>query len=366
MINDEDVSPKERYQSDLDRRGFHADAEQLNAVEYLQRLYEQLLQPVQPQSFLDRLLKRRREAIRGLYLWGGVGRGKTYLMDSFYDSLSSEWARRVHFHHFMRQLHEELQSLPKTPDPLPIVAKRLAARVRVLCLDEFHVHDIGDAMLLSGFLKALFENGVTLVTTSNIDPDQLYKNGLQRSRFMPAIELIKRYTQTLHLDAGRDYRLELLERGGTYHVLVGDEAEELLTRQFEQLATNAVSQVQMLNINHREIAVRRMSDDVAWFDFQPLCATPRSAADYLEIARMFHTVLVAGIPLLGEATDDVAQRFIHLVDALYDHNVKLIATAAQPPQGLYSGQRHTFAFQRTTSRLLEMASAAYLKKAHRM
>ncbi len=359
------VSPKERYQSDLQQRGFHADAAQVQAVAQLQSLYEQLLQPLPARGFLDRWLKRAPEPVRGLYLWGGVGRGKTYLMDCFYDSLPLAEKRRLHFHHFMRQIHEELQKLPKTPDPLPIVAEAVAARVRVLCLDEFHVHDIGDAMLLAGFLKALFEQGVTLVTTSNIEPQQLYKNGLQRERFLPAIELIERHTRTLHLDAGRDYRLELLERGGTYHLVSPQESEAKLARQFERLAPGAGRRGQWLEINRRQIETRAIADDVVWFDFPALCATPRSAADYLEIARMFHTVLVGPIPQLGEATDDVAQRFIHLVDALYDHNVKLIATAEEPPPRLYTGQRHTFAFQRTTSRLLEMGSAHYLKRAHR-
>ncbi len=335
------------------------------AIDRLQQLYDQLLQPIRSQGLFDRLLKKRPAPIKGLYLWGGVGRGKTYLMDNFYDCLPLTAKRRLHFHLFMAEIHEALQGLPKTPDPLPIVAERVASRVRVLCLDEFHVHDIGDAMLLSGFLSALFERGVTLVTTSNLAPDQLYKNGLQRDRFLPAIELIKRHTQTLHLGAGRDYRLALLEQGGTYHLAWGAEGEAILLKQFDQLVSSIAQPSHSLEINHRNIETRRVTEGVAWFEFQALCATPRSAADYLEIARIFHTVLISNVPVLGEATDDVAQRFIHLVDALYDHNVKLIATAEAPPQALYDGQRHTFAFQRTVSRLLEMASAAYLKKAHR-
>lgn len=358
----------QRYRADLQRKGFHPDAAQLSAVERLQQLYQQLLQSAPPPSFFDKLLKRGpiQVLVRGVYLWGGVGRGKTHLMDGFYESLPITAKRRLHFHRFMVDLHQELTTLPKTPDPLPIVAKRLALEVRVLCLDEFHVQDIGDAMLLSGFLAALFDNGVTLVTTSNIPPDELYKSGLQRERFLPAIELIKKHTHELHLDNGKDYRLALLVKEGTYHVSVGTEAIVLLNKQYQSLAPGLGVRSARLNINNREICALAMADDVVWFDFYSLCATPRSAADYLEIARQFHTVLVGEVPVMDESKDDIAQRFVHLIDALYDHGVKLILCAQVLPQALYQGQRHTFSFQRTVSRLQEMASERYLALSHRI
>ena len=359
------MTPKERYLLDQERLGFHADASQAQAVEHLQALYDRLLLPVKPPGLFDKFLRRRPGAVEGLYIWGGVGRGKTYLMDTFYDALPLDAKQRLHFHRFMKQIHEALQVLPKTPDPLPRVAAKVAEEVRVLCLDEFHVHDIGDAMLLAGFLEALFAEGVTLVTTSNIPPDQLYRNGLQRERFLPAIELIKKHTVELHLDGGRDYRAELLERSGTYHIATGPESEQILQKQYARLVAGAEGEQGPLEINHRQIATVARADDVVWFDFPAICATPRSAADYLEIARMFHTVLIADVPVLDEATDDVAKRFIHLIDALYDHHVKVILTAATAAADLYQGQRHAFTFQRTISRLQEMASERYLAEAHR-
>ena len=349
----------------FDKAGFEPDPAQLKVIADLQQLH-QALTAIQPSpSLLARLFNRKPDPVPGLYIWGGVGRGKTYLMDHFYEANPFPEKQRVHFHRFMQSIHTELKSLPKSPDPLPIIATRLAQQIRLLCLDEFHVQDIGDAMLLAGFLKALFENGVTLVTTSNIPADQLYKNGLQRERFLPAIELIKRYTRESHLDGDTDYRTELLERTGTYHLNNYDDCKEILQQQFNSLAPNNITMAARLNINQREISTIAVSDDVAWFDFSAICETPRSSSDYLEIARDYHTIIISDVPQLNEAKDDVAQRFIHLIDALYDHNVKTIISAAVKPAGIYAGRRHTFAFQRTTSRLQEMASESYLMKAHR-
>lgn len=349
----------------FDQGGFTPDTAQQQVIARLQQLHQRLCAPRPAPGLLDRLLRRTPEPVRGLYIWGGVGRGKTHLMDHFYDAIPFTEKQRVHFHRFMQGIHAELKGLPRTPDPLQVIAKRLAQRLRLLCLDEFHVNDIGDAMLLAGFLKTLFENGVTLVTTSNIPADQLYRNGLQRERFLPAIALIKRHTEELHLNGDKDYRSELLERTGTFHLENGEQTGALLQRQFHTLAPGSITMAAALEINQRRIDTIALSDDVVWFDFAALCETPRSSADYLEIASSFHAVIVSAVPRLDESKDDVAQRFIHLIDALYDHGVKLVVSAAARPAELYCGQRHAFAFQRTASRLQEMASEQYLARAHR-
>ncbi len=348
----------------FDKPGFSPDAAQQQAIARFQQLYQALNSEQPKTGLIGRLLKRKPDAINGLYIWGGVGRGKTYLMDHFFEALPFTEKRRMHFHRFMQEIHNELTTLPKSPDPLAIIAKRLADKTRLLCLDEFHVQDIGDAMLLAGFLKTIFENGVTLVTTSNIPADELYKNGLQRERFLAAIELIKQHTEELHLDGDKDYRTELLERTGTYH-LSNNNTETLMKQQFQSLAPDNITMAATIHINKRDINAVAMSDDVVWFDFSAICETPRSASDYLEIARDYHTVMISSTPILSEAKDDVAQRFIHLVDALYDHSVKTIISADCRPSELYSGKRHAFAFRRTISRLQEMASEVYLSKAHR-
>ncbi|MBI3773424.1 MAG: cell division protein ZapE [Gammaproteobacteria bacterium] len=362
------MNPLQRYQHDLAHRGLTADVAQQVALKQLEEIFRQFTATPTRRNWFEQLLQSENKPIKGAYLWGGVGRGKTYLMDLFYDSLPFAEKRRLHFHRFMQEIHWELKKLPKSPDPLQIIARRQAQQFRLLCLDEFHVNDIGDAMLLGGLLTALFAQGVTLITTSNIAPDDLYRNGLQRERFLSAIAAIKEHTTTLHLTGETDYRLTLLERSGTYHLtghLTGAGSEQELRAQFQALAPDSEPQPQTLSIHNRNINVKAISDDVVWFDFAAICETPRSAADYLEISRLFHTVLISAVPILEEAKDDAVQRFMHLIDALYDHRVKLIISAAAPSTGLYRGQRHRFAFQRTISRLQEMGSAAYLAYAHR-
>jgi len=349
----------------FDKPGFKPDKAQLQAIASFEQLYHALAHRRPKTGLINRLLKCKPDPIHGLYLWGGVGRGKTYLMDHFFDAIPFPGKQRIHFHRFMQEIHSELRTLPKSPDPLQIIASRLADKIRLLCLDEFHVQDIGDAMLLAGFFKALFENGVTLVTTSNIPADDLYKNGLQRERFLPAIELIKKHTTELHLDGPIDYRSKLLERTGTYHLNNPEETAKILQQQFNSLAPDNIIMAAKLNINHRDINTVATSDDVVWFDFSSICETARSSADYMEIARDYHSVIISDTPQLSEAKDDVVQRFIHLIDALYDHNVKTIISAATKPAEIYTGQRHAFTFQRTISRLQEMASEEYLTKAHR-
>ncbi len=363
------MTPLQQYQNNLRNRGFQADPAQAAAVKALQQLFDRVTSPT-PHSgrgVIERFLRRnsRPAPLRGLYLWGDVGRGKSWLIDSFYECLPLTAKRRIHFHRFMQEIHRELKLLPKSPDPLPIIAKKLTQETKVLCLDEFHVNDIADAMLLSGFLKALFDNGIVLVTSSNTPANELYQNGLQRERFLPAIALLQQYTDVVELDGAIDYRLQLLERSGTYHRLEHEAGERLLSNQFTALAPELGIRAASLQINNREIRTIATADDVVWFNFSALCETPRSAADYLEISTIYHTVLLSDVPSMDESKDDSAQRFIHLIDALYDHKVKVIISAAVYASELYRGQRHEFAFRRTTSRLQEMSSQEYLAEPHR-
>jgi cell division protein ZapE len=361
----EPMTPRLRYQQDLRREGFSADPVQREVVERLQDLHDRLLAVDRGGRFWSRLLARRSPVIPGLYLWGGPGRGKTYLMDCFHECLPLAAKRRVHFHRFMLEIHQALGALPRTPDPLPIVADRLAASCRVICLDEFHVTDIADAMLLGGLLRALFARRVVLVATSNLAPGDLYKDGLQRERFLPAIELLLSNMGVHHLGGGRDFRLELLRQGGTYRVAEARAGQRWLQQQMRELAPPDLFGGCTLAFGCRSLQAKARAEDVIWFDFAELCVGPRSTADYLELAREFHTLLLEAVPRFDEETDEPARRFIHLVDTLYDHGVKLIATAAAPPHGLYSGTRLLKAFQRTASRLTEMSSDSYLSRPHR-
>lgn len=360
-------SPQQRYDRDLRREGFVADATQAQAVAKLQQLYERLQRPVSTVRWWQRLLGRRRpEPVRGLYFWGGVGRGKTYLMDNFYESLPFEQKIRVHFHRFMRRVHTDLKRLTGRKNPLEQVAEGIAAEARVICFDEFFVSDITDAMILAGLLKALFARGVTLVATSNVEPSELYRDGLQRERFLPAIAMLQRYTEVVNVDGGVDYRLRALRQAKLYYTPLGQAAEQALTDAFARLSPPG-AQVQVggeVEVEHRSIAVRQLADDVAWFDFVALCDGPRSQNDYIELAREFHAVLVSNVPVLGADQDDRARRFINLVDEFYDRGVKLVLSAAVPLERLYGGGRLAFEFARTESRLLEMQSHEYLAREH--
>ncbi len=360
------MTPRDRYQADISRGALRPDAAQAQALESIQQLYESLTQAaVDSPRWWERLFNKPRRAIRGLYLWGGPGRGKTYLIDSFFDCLPFAQKRRVHFHAFMQEVHAQLKSLPQTPNPLRVVGRRMAGQWRVLCLDEFHVHDIADAMLLAGLLQALFAAGVTVVATSNVEPDALYLEGLQRDRFLFAIDLLKTHTTVLHLDSPVDFRCELLDRSGTYHVLDVATGRATLVRDFCRLAPVEAVFDQVLTLNQRPVPVVAVADDVIWFRFADVCEAPLWARDYLEIAQRYHTVFVSDIPCMDESRDDAAKRFMHLIDALYDHNVKLVATAQAAPEQLYSGRYLQFAFERTVSRLQEMGSHRYLSRPHR-
>jgi cell division protein ZapE len=307
------------------------------------------------------------EPQRGLYLWGGVGRGKTLLMDAFFATLqkSETQAERWHFYRFMQQVHAELRDVHNRARPLDVIAHRMAKRARVICLDEFIVSDIGDAMILAALFEGLFRRGVTLVATSNLPPRDLYKDGLQRQRFLPAIDLIETHVDVLHLDGGTDYRLRRLEQAPTYldSALPGTTAE--LSQLFDRLAAGMPAPAARISIAGRTIAAKRAGAGLAWFEFRDLCEGARSQNDYIEIAHLYHTIFVSNVPLLGKEQDDAARRFVMLIDELYDRGVKLVVSAAAAPAALYRGERLQFEFQRAASRLIEMQTQRYLSREHR-
>ncbi len=323
------------------------------------------LQAAPAPSLWRRLLGRPAPAVKGLYLWGGVGRGKTWLMDSFYACLTGPDKLRLHFHRFMHEVHAELTRLPGETDPLLKVAQHFRARARVICFDEFFVSDITDAMLLGRLFEHLFALGVTLVATSNAAPDELYKDGLQRARFLPAIRSLKSHCQVLEVDGATDYRLRHMQGAELFYVPAGQQADAHLLSIFERLTGRAPADASPLLINDRPIPTRRHADGVAWFGFEALCEGARSQEDYIEIARGFHTVLLSDIPRLGRDQEDAARRLIALVDEFYDRRVKLACSAAAALDRLYNGKRLDFEFQRTQSRLTEMQSQDYLAEAHR-
>lgn len=306
-------------------------------------------------------------SIRGVYLWGGVGRGKTFLMDLFYDSLEGVPKRRTHFHRFMQEVHTRLTALQGVKNPLDTLAEELANDFELLCFDEFFVQDIADAMLLAGLLQELFARGVVLVATSNIEPSGLYKNGLQRARFLPAIELINTHTEVVEVRSMTDYRLRALEQATLYHCPDDERAHAAMTSSIRSLVaseSHLQSDVEILILG-RTLRARWLGDEVVWLDFEQLCDGPRSAFDYVELAKLYQTVMVAGIPGFDDSNNDQARRFINLVDELYDRRVKLIASAMRPILALYQGTQLRFEFERTASRLLEMQSVDYLADAHR-
>ena len=359
---DSHETPRRRYEADLERHCFVRVPAQDRAVGVLDALYTRLISA--PRAGWTRFLGREAPAVKGLYLWGGVGRGKTWLMDLFFDCLPFQDKLRLHFHRFMREVHAELNKLPEQEDPLRAVAQHLRARARVICFDEFFVSDITDAMLLGRLFEHLFAMGVTLVATSNVPPDQLYRDGLQRERFLPAIRQIKSHTQVLEVGGDTDYRLRHMQDTQLFYVPAGPKADRHLEQVFQCLTGHHQPASGDLSLNGRDIPTRRHSDGVAWFDFQALCEGPRSQEDYIEIARGFHTVLLSGIPQLGVEDADAARRFIALVDEFYDRRVKLAASAAVPLTDLYIGKHLSFEFERARSRLTEMQTKEYLSEAH--
>ena len=361
------LTPTERYRQCVANGEISADSAQQAVLEELEALFHALQRPTVTPGLLRRLLpgKPEREPLRGLYLWGEVGRGKTFLVDIFYDCLPLRDKRRVHFHRFMREVHTALRAHRRQQDPLPQIAREIARDTRLLVLDEFFVADIADAMLLGGLLEGLFDQGVTLVTTSNAPPHELYRDGLQRARFEPAIALLEQHTRVMSLDGDTDYRLRALEQAEIYHTPLDAGADTALDTAFTEIAPDAGKRDTSIEIEGRKIPVRRLADGVVWLDFDALCDGPRSQNDYLELACQFQTLVVSDVPVMDWRRENQARRFINLIDVLYEHNVKLILSAEAPPDSLYQGERLRFEFQRTTSRLLEMQSHDYLARAHR-
>ncbi|WP_440224291.1 cell division protein ZapE [Dokdonella sp. MW10] len=357
-------TPSARYAAGVARRDWQHDAAQESALVAFDRIHAELAARPAP-SLWQRLRGQRPPSPRGLYLWGSVGRGKTFLMDLFYEALPTTRKRRVHFHRFMQDLHAELRTLAGRSDPLVEVAGRIADEAEVLCLDEFFVLDIGDAMILGNLLAALFERGVVLVTTSNTPPPSLYKDGLQRERFLPAIALIEKHCEVVEMVSPTDWRLRALRQAPVYHCPPGADAERAMLATFHRVAHGNEREAVTLQVNDRPIPARRASDGAIWFDFDALCEGPRGVADYIFLARTYATILISGVPEFTPQTEDAAQRFVEFVDEAYDRGVKLVLSAAAPIVDLYDGRRLRAVFARTESRLIEMQSEDYLARAHR-
>jgi cell division protein ZapE len=316
--------------------------------------------PVQRAGFFARFSKQKRTPVAGVYLWGDVGRGKTYLMDLLYDSLPFQKKMRTHYHEFMHDIHHSLNVLPDQPNPLTKIAQDIADQAHVLCLDEFHVLDITDAMMLSGLLEALFDAGVTLATTSNLAPDDLYQDGLQRQLFLPAIALLKQHTHTIEIKAEQDYRRRNIEQFPDYYYPCDEQAETKLNQEFTVLSSElSTTENQAIQINHRKIYTRKISDETIWFDFKEICGTFRSSADYIALSKKFTFFIISNIPVLSNQNNDAVMRFIKLIDALYDSHCLIILAAETSLDELQQGSKLKTVFQRTFSRICEMQSHEY-------
>jgi cell division protein ZapE len=362
------TGPLALYRRRVERGELAADPAQARAVDALERLYRELQRATSRRGWRAKLAKvagKPAEPVRGLYLWGSVGRGKTFLMDLFFSALPFPDKRRQHFHRFMASVHERLKVHRNVENPLELVAEEIANDARIICFDELAVTDIADAMLLGGLFAGLFARGVTLAATSNIVPDQLYSGGLQRQRFLPTISLLKEHCQVLHVDGAVDYRLRALERADVYQMPAGSLGDQRLTEFFEGLAPDEGDHGGALELLGRSIAYRRAADGVIWFEFKDICDGPRSQDDYIELSRLYQTVLVSNVPRFDAALENQARRFIALVDEFYDRRVKLILSAEAPATDLYRGERLKHDFLRTQSRLQEMQSRDYLAEAHR-
>ena len=370
----EKLSVIDLYHRALERRGFQSDSSQLRAVERLQQLYEEWSAYKVRRSTAIRRLVVRPPLPRGVYLWGGVGRGKSFLMDSFYLCLPLVRKRRVHFHHFMRDVHRELEELKGQEDPLSALAERIARRYRLICFDEMHINDIADAMIVGRLLSRTLDLGVVVCMTSNYHPDQLYKDGLKRENFLPAIELLKERLDVLHVEGGTDYRQKMLEGVKTYHAPLGADTDRALIEAFGRIA-EVEEEFHELDVEGRVIAYRHRAGGVVWFDFKVICGWGRSQHDYLDLSRRFHTVIVSGVPRMGLGLAEEARRFTLMVDVFYDNRVKLIVSAETSPEKLLKIEENpgdsrlramVFEFDRTASRLVEMQSRKYLAERRRL
>lgn len=368
-------SPTSRYLQALDDGSHQPDNVQQEAVNRLDIIFQELTAPARPalqesgliarfSKFLGKREPTESTPVRGLYMWGGVGRGKTWLMDLFYHSLPGTRKQRLHFHRFMLRVHEELTALQGQSDPLEVIADRFKAETDVLCFDEFFVSDITDAMLLGGLMKALFARGITLVATSNIPPDDLYRNGLQRARFLPAIEAIKQYCDIMNVDAGVDYRLRTLTQAHLWLSPLNDETQRQMDKLWLALAGSKSEHAPTLEINHRPMQTLAVENQTLAVSFTTLCVDARSQHDYIALSRLFHTVLLSDVPVMTSLMESEARRFIALVDEFYERHVKLVVSAAVPLYEIYRGERLKFEFQRCLSRLQEMQSEEYLKREH--
>ncbi|HIF9386576.1 TPA: cell division protein ZapE [Photobacterium damselae] len=365
------MTPIEKYQLDLKQPDFVADPYQAAVIEQFDELYQNLLQQKPEQakvSFWHQWFPPSQQAksvpIKGLYLWGGVGRGKTYLMDLFFETLPTQRKQRIHFHRFMQYVHRQLGQLEQQVDPLKEVAKTLNKQIDVLCFDEFFVSDITDAMILANLFEALFAQGIILVATSNIPPHDLYRNGLQRARFLPTIALLEQHCQVIHLDSPTDYRLRQLEQAKLFYYPLTDVVAEQLQQAFISLSREPRIYGQPIHINNRTITTLGQASDVLYCQFSALCQTARSANDYIEIARLYHTVIVEGIPVMDDGQNDAMRRFIALVDEFYERRVKLLISSQISIEHMYQGTLLRFEFERCCSRLIEMQSHDYLAQQH--
>ena len=352
------------YQHALSQRGYSSDAAQQRAVDRLQQAYEEWVSFKAQRSSTFKRLINRPDVPRGVYLWGGVGRGKSFLMDSFYSVVPLVRKTRVHFHEFMRDVHRQLDELKGVADPLDDVARRIAKKYRLICFDEFHVSDVADAMILYNLLSALFANGVSFIMTSNYDPDLLYPDGLHRDRLLPTIALLKEKLDVLNVDAGVDYRKRALEQVESYYTPLGAASDAALRAAYAKVAETA-DEDPRVHIEEREIRALRRAGGIIWFDFATLCGGPRSQNDYLELASRFHTVVLSGIPAMSVAQSSEARRFTWLIDVFYDHKVKLLMSAEVAPELLYTEGVLSNEFHRTVSRIVEMQSREYMEAERR-
>lgn len=361
------MTPLENYQQAIASGQFYPDARQQEIIHQLQAVYNTWMAQHNSnnKSIWQRLLQsKRNHPVKGMYLWGGVGAGKTWLMDLFYNAIPEEFKLRLHFHRFMQRIHHELKQLQGQVNPVQLIAKRFAQQVKLIFLDEFVVNDITDAMLLANLLDALFAEGVTLMATSNVPPEGLYRNGLQRGRFLPAIALLNKHLQVVHSQVQADYRLRTLEEAGVYFYPLNAEAEQQLLTHYQHLVHGTTKLDKELMIEGRSIPIVRCSHEVVWFDFNIICNVPRSQLDYVEIARSYNTVILSNVPIIQPEQDATITYFINLIDVFYDARVKLIISAAGTVDELYTAGRYSFEFQRTRSRLLEMQSKEYISCAH--